>query len=144
MDKLYLGMGCFWSSQYIFKNYYPDLKTTVGYTEEGVELLEIPYTTVEELNMYLGTFFENHSFSIKDVPDQYKSYIFYSNEKHYSVILHGLNKYNQKIKLSGRVGESKTKIHRMHRFIPAAEHNQDYLDKHPNVKCVLGFNGVYY
>lgn len=144
MYKLYLGMGCFWSSQHIFKKYYPDVDTHVGYTEEGIELLELSYSNIEELNKYLGTFFENHSFTLTEIPEKYQSYIYYSNEDHYSNIVYALNHFNQKIKLSGRVGESKTKIHRMTRFIPASEHNQDYLDKNPTVKCVLGFNGVYY
>jgi peptide methionine sulfoxide reductase MsrA len=144
MDKLYLGMGCFWSSQYLFKKHYPEVETNVGYTENGVELLEIPYSSLEQLDKYLGTFFENHSFTLTDIPEKYQSYIFYTNEGHYTNIVYAFNHFNQKIKLSGRVGESKTKIHRMGRYIPASEHNQDYLDKNPNVKCVLGFNGVYY
>jgi len=144
MDKLYLGMGCFWSSQYIFKNNYPTLETRVGYNPDGIELLEITYSSLKDLDHYLGTFFENHSFILKEIPEKYQSYIFYTNIDHQSSMVMALNRFNQKIKLAGRVGESKTKILRMERFHPAEEHNQNYLDKNPAVKCVLGFNGVYY
>lgn len=144
MNKLYLCMGCFWSSQYVFKKMYPELETHVGYNEDGIELLELYYSNIEELEKYLGTFFENHAFTLTDVPEKYKSRIYYSNEEHYSNILYALNHFNQKIKLSGQLGESKTEIYKIGKYITASEYNQNYLDKNPNVKCVLGFNGVYY
>lgn len=144
MNTLYLGMGCFWSAQCIFKTIYPELKTTVGYTPEGIEVLELSYSHIDQLDKYLGTFFENHSFTLIDVPEKYKSVIYYSNDEHYPIILLALNHFNQKIKLSGKLGQSQTKIEKMVNYVEASEQNQNYLDKHPTVKCVLGFNGVYY
>lgn len=142
MNKLYLGMGCFWSSQHIYKKYLPEKNTKVGYINE-VEVIEIEYKE-KEIDSILKIFFENHSFTIQDIPEKYSSYIFYENENDLQSIKFSLNHYIKQVKSSGRHGEVKTKINKVSNFILANEFNQNYLEKNNNISCNLGFNGVHY
>jgi len=143
MYKIYIGMGCFWSTQYLFKKTFKTFKHEVGYSHEGIEILSTEYSSLNDLESILAFFFENQSFII-DRPVKYSSVIFYEKKDHYPILLHALNRYNQKIKLSGKLGESKTKILLIDQYIKAKESEQDYLEKNKTATCHLGFNGVYY
>lgn len=142
MNKIYLGMGCFWSAQHIFQKYMPEKNINVGYID-GIEVVEIPYHS-SELDKILKIFYENHSFSIKEIPQKYKSTIFFTDKNDYNYLKLTFNYYNMQIKKSGNRGYHNTEIKLLTNFIIADEHHQNYLKKNPDVHCVLGFNGVEY
>lgn len=143
MDKLYLGMGCFWSTQFLFNEKFPHLSNEVGYSKEGIEVLAVDVPDIKELERIVAFFFENQSFNTQR-PPKYQSVLFYENQQHLSHLIYGFNRYNNSIKSAGRLGMSNAKILALDAYKKADDHQQHYLIHHPTVKCHLGFNGVYY
>lgn len=143
MDKLYLGMGCFWSTQFLFNEKFPHLKNEVGYSKEGIEVLAVDIPDIKDLERVVAFFFENQSFN-NERPDKYRSVIFYENPTHLSHFIYGLNRYNNSIKSAGRLGMSNAKFFPIDTYAKADDYHQNYLHQHPDIHCHLGFNGVYY
>lgn len=143
MKKIYLGMGCFWSSQYLMKKYFPNKIIYVGYMD-NIEVVEIDYVNDIDLFEILKVFFENQSFTLKEIPRKYISCIFYTEKRLLAEIKYLLNHYNQRIKLSGKIGHLNTQIDYKKQFKIADESQQDYLEKNKNIICVLNKNGLNY
>ncbi|MBM7559581.1 peptide-methionine (S)-S-oxide reductase MsrA [Marinitoga litoralis] len=143
-DIIYFAAGCFWGVEHLFKKLEGVIDTEVGYmgghlenpTYEDVctgrtghaETVKVVYDkdiiSDEELIKY---FFEIHDFTEynrqgPDVGTQYRSVIFYTNEKQKEIA--------EKLK---RILEEKytveTSIEKAKEFYPAEDYHQDYYDK---------------
>ncbi|MHC4545295.1 MAG: bifunctional methionine sulfoxide reductase B/A protein [Planctomycetota bacterium] len=137
--------GCFWGTEYHFKQAPGVISTTVGYTggsvdnptykqvctdrtghAEAVEVLFDPKKTTYEKLAKL--YFETHDFTQlnrqgPDVGTQYRSAIFYSNQKQKQVA--------EKLvrELRKRKYDVKTQLVPASRFWPAEKYHQDYYKK---------------
>lgn len=143
MKKIYLGMGCFWSTQSLFFKNFPNKKSIVGYVN-NIEVLETTYEDKEDFFNILKFFFENQSFKHIEIPYNYISCIFFEDVCQLNEIKYMLNHYNRKIKISGQIGYFNTKISLIDNFIIADEYNQNYLEKNKDLKCTLKSNGIVY
>lgn len=83
-------MGCFWSSQYLMKKYFPNKIIYVGYMD-NIEVVEIDYVNDIDLFEILKVFFENQSFTLKEIPSKYISCIFYTEKRLLAEIKYLLN-----------------------------------------------------
>ncbi len=144
-NRAFFAAGCFWGTQYMFKNLKGVLDTRVGYmggraknptyqlvctgTTGHFETLEVIYDTSEvDYADLVRFFFEIHDFSQfdgqgPDIGEQYKSVIFYTDEDQRQ-IAESVKKALQKME---RVVA--TEIKRASDFWPAEDYHQDYYDK---------------
>jgi peptide-methionine (S)-S-oxide reductase len=152
-EKAIFAAGCFWGVQAVFDSMGGVLKTTVGYTG-GREKYENPSyelvcsgktghaETVEiefdpEKVSYqdlLGVFWMNHNPTTlnrqgPDVGGQYRSSIFYLNEKQKKEAIRSKEEYQKK--LSKKIV---TKIVRAVKFYPAESYHQRYYKTH-SINC---------
>ncbi len=150
MDKAIFAAGCFWGVQAAFDKIKGVRKTTVGYTggnfknpkyedvcshETGhAEAILIEYdskiVSYEEL---LEIFWKIHDPTTLnrqgfDFGTQYRSAIFYYNEKQKSLAEKSLNKENKKYK-----NKIVTEITKAKEFYPAENYHQKYYLTHPVV-----------
>ena len=146
MQKCTLALGCFWKPEENFKSKPGILKTEVGYaggtsaktTYEEVctgntghaEVVRLTFDeNIITFKKILDLFFKMHDPTQKDMqyPDvgtQYRSEIFYLNDKQRIMAEKILNEENKK--LSGKVV---TKISVVKNYCPAEEYHQKYLEK---------------
>ena len=146
MQKCTLALGCFWKPEENFKNKPGILKTEVGYAggnsgqtsyEEvcsgSTGHAEVVRLTFDEniisFKRILDLFFKMHDPTQKDMqyPDigtQYRSEIFYENEKQKSIADKVLSEKN--IKFSGKIV---TKISPIKNYCTAENYHQKYLEK---------------
>ena len=144
-QKAIFASGCFWGTEYHFKQAPGVISTTVGYTggnvdnptykqvctdktghAEAVEVVFDPSKTTYEKLAKL--YFETHDFSQlnrqgPDVGTQYRSVIFYSDKQQQQVaqrLVRELKKKNYDVK---------TKIVPTKKFWPAELYHQDYYKK---------------
>ncbi|MBN1391970.1 MAG: bifunctional methionine sulfoxide reductase B/A protein [Sedimentisphaerales bacterium] len=145
IEKAVFASGCFWGTEYYFKQTPGVRATTVGYTGGNVdnptykqvctgrtghaEAVEVEYdaakTSYEEM---AKLFFETHDFTQvnrqgPDVGTQYRSAIFYSNEQQREVA----ERLAGELKKKGY--DVKTEIAPAGKFWPAEEYHQDYYEK---------------
>ena len=141
-----LGLGCFWKPEENFKDKPGIIETEVGYaggtnpnvTYEEVcggntghaEVVRLTYDDkLISFKKILDLFFKMHDPTQKDMqyPDvgtQYRSEIFYLNEKQKNIAEEIIEKENKK--LSGKVV---TKLSLLKNYCPAEEYHQRYLEK---------------
>ena len=146
MQKCTLALGCFWKPEENFKGKPGILETEVGYAGGSSEQVtyeevctgntghaEVVRLTFDETKItykkILDLFFKMHDPTQKDMqfPDvgtQYRSEIFYLNDKQKTIAEKILNEENKK--LSGKVV---TKISAIKNYCPAEEYHQKYLEK---------------
>ena len=146
MEIAVLGLGCFWGPEIKFSKLDGVIKTEVGYC--GGNSVQTSYREVckgetnhaevvkldfdPEIISYekiIKYFFEFHDPTTlnsqgPDFGTQYRSEIFYLNDKQKIMAERILNEEN--IKLSGRVV---TKISAVKNYCPAEEYHQKYLEK---------------
>jgi len=146
MEIAVLGLGCFWGPEIKFSKLDGVIKTEVGYC--GGNSVQTSYKEVctgetnhaevvkldfdPEIISYekiIKYFFEFHDPTTlnsqgPDFGTQYRSEIFYLNDKQKIMAERILNEEN--IKLSGRVV---TKISAVKNYCPAEEYHQKYLEK---------------
>jgi len=144
-EKAIFASGCFWGTEYYFKEAPGVISTTVGYTGGDVnnptykqvcsdktghaEAVEVEYdpskTSFEQL---AKLFFETHNFTQlnrqgPDVGTQYRSAVFYSNEQQRETATRLVGELTKK-------GYGvKTQIVPAGEFWPAEEYHQDYYKK---------------
>jgi peptide methionine sulfoxide reductase msrA/msrB len=144
-EKAIFASGCFWGTEYYFKQAPGVISTTVGYTgghsdnptyeqvctgrTGHAEAVEVEYdsskTSFEEL---AKLFFESHDFSQlnqqgPDVGTQYRSAIFYLNEQQREIATRLVEELEKK------GYDVKTQIVPAEKFWPAEEYHQDYYEK---------------
>ena len=146
MQKCTLALGCFWKPEENFKNKPGILETEVGYaggnsektTYEDVctgstghaEVVRLTFDeNVISFKKILELFFKMHDPTQKDMqyPDvgtQYRSEIFYENEKQKKEASEILNEFNKK--LDGRI---QTNISVIKNYCKAEEYHQKYIEK---------------
>ena len=146
MQKCTLALGCFWKPEENFKSKPGIIKTEVGYaggqrdkvTYEEVCTgntghAEVVRLTFDEnkisFKKILDLFFKMHDPTQKDMqyPDvgtQYRSEIFYENEKQKREASEILNEFNKKLK-----GKIQTNISAIKNYCKAEEYHQKYIEK---------------
>ena len=146
MQKCYLAMGCFWKPEEKFKTQKGIIETEVGYAggykskvsyEEvcqgntgHAEIVKLSFDeNVISFEKILDLFFKFHDPTQKDMqfPDvgtQYRSEIFYLNDKQKKIAEKILEETNNR--MSGKIV---TKITLLKNYCPAEEYHQKYLEK---------------
>ena len=146
MQKCTLALGCFWKPEENFKSKPGILKTEVGYaggssaktTYEEVCTgntghAEVVRLTFDESKIsfkkILDLFFKMHDPTQKDMqfPDvgtQYRSEIFYEDEKQKQEAMEVLKEFNEKLN-----GKIQTNISKIKNYSKAEEYHQKYIEK---------------
>ena len=146
MKKCTLALGCFWKPEENFRNKLGILETEVGYaggassqtTYEEVCTGNTGHAEVVRLifdenkisfKKILDLFFKMHDPTQKnmqypDVGTQYRSEIFYEDEKQKQEALEILNEFNKKLN-----GKIKTNISKIKNYCKAEEYHQRYIEK---------------
>ena len=146
MQKITLGLGCFWGPEETFKSKPGIIETEVGYaggtsakvTYEEVctgstghaEVVRLTFDeNVISFKKILDLFFKMHDPTQKDMqyPDvgtQYRSEIFYENEKQKQEASEILNEFNKKLD-----GKIQTNISPIKNYCKAEEYHQKYIEK---------------
>ena len=146
MQKCTLALGCFWKPEENFKNKPGILETEVGYaggksnqtTYEEVctgstghaEVVRLTFDeNIISFKKILDLFFKMHDPTQKDMqyPDvgtQYRSEIFYENEKQKQEASEVLDVFNKKLE-----GKIQTNISKIKNYCKAEEYHQKYIEK---------------
>ena len=146
MQKCTLALGCFWKPEENFKNKPGILETEVGYaggnseqtTYEEVctgstghaEVVRLAFDeNIISFKKILDLFFKMHDPTQKDMqyPDvgtQYRSEIFYENERQKQEAFEILNELNKKLN-----GKIQTNISAIKNYCKAEEYHQKYIEK---------------
>ena len=146
MQKITLGLGCFWGPEESFKSKPGIIATEVGYaggtsskvTYEEVctgstghaEVVRLTFDeNVSSLKKILDLFFKMHDPTQKDMqyPDvgtQYRSEIFYENGKQKQEAFEVLDEFNKKLN-----GKIQTNISKIKNYCKAEEYHQKYIEK---------------
>jgi peptide methionine sulfoxide reductase msrA/msrB len=144
IDRMFFAGGCFWGVEHLFKQLEGVLDTRVGYMGgkrknptyeqvctgltghyETVEVIFDPKKIDEEL--LVKYFFEIHDFTQEDgqgpdIGEQYKSVIFYTNERQRQVAERIKDQLSQKYRVT-------TQIKKASDFWLAEDYHQDYYTK---------------
>lgn len=144
VDRMFFAGGCFWGVEHLFKQLEGVLDTRVGYMGgkrknptyeqvctgltghyETVEVIFDPKKIDEEL--LVKYFFEIHDFTQEDgqgpdIGEQYKSVIFYTNERQREVAERIKDQLSQKYRVT-------TQIKKASDFWLAEDYHQDYYAK---------------
>ncbi len=150
-EKATFAMGCFWQPDYIFSKIPGIIKTAVGYTgcskdcknpnyeevcsdetgcAEAIQIIFNPKKiTYQEL---LDLFWTNHNPTTMnqqgpDIGTQYRSAIFYHNEKQRTLAIASKEKWEKLLKDKSR--KIVTEIVKASAFYPAENYHQKYLEK---------------
>lgn len=142
--------GCFWGVEHVFANIRGVIDVTSGYTgghaadpdyklvcggktghAEAVEVTFDP--SIVSYRELVDYFWEIHDPTTKnrqgpDIGSQYRSAIFYHNDKQREDALASLQQFGKSGRLKRKVV---TEIMPAARFYPAEEYHQDYFKKHP-------------
>ena len=146
MQKITLGLGCFWGPEENFKNKLGIIATEVGYaggnspnvTYEEVctgrtghaEVVRLSYDEKEiSFKKILDLFFKMHDPTQKDMqyPDvgtQYRSEIFYETDEEKKEAEEVLNEKNKEFN-----GKIQTNISKLKNYCKAEEYHQKYIEK---------------
>ena len=146
MEIAVLGLGCFWGPEIKFSKLDGVIKTEVGYCggnsartsykevctgeTNHAEVVKLDFDpeiiSYEKIIKYFFEFHDPTTLNSQgpDFGTQYRSEIFYLNDKQKIMAERILNEEN--IKLSGRVV---TKISAVKNYYPAEEYHQKYLEK---------------
>ena len=146
MEIAVLGLGCFWGPEIKFSKIDGIIRTEVGYcggnttqttykdvctgNTNHAEVVKLEFDPkIISYNKILEFFFEYHdptslNFQGPDIGTQYRSEIFYLNEKQKKIAEEIIELENQK--LSGKVV---TKLSLLKNYCAAEEYHQKYLEK---------------
>ena len=146
MEIAVLGLGCFWGPEIKFSKIDGIIRTEVGYcggnttqtsyrevctgNTNHAEVVKLEFDPkIISYNKVLEFFFEFHDPTTlnsqgPDFGTQYRSEIFYLNEKQKNTAEEIIEKENKK--LSGKVV---TKLSLLKNYCPAEEYHQRYLEK---------------
>ena len=146
MEIAVLGLGCFWGPEIKFSKLKGVIKTEVGYcggdskettykevctgNTNHAEVVKLDFDPkIISYEKILGFFFEIHNPTTlnsqgPDFGTQYRSEIFYLNDKQKKISENAIEKMNSS--LSGKVV---TKSSLLKNYCPAEEYHQRYLEK---------------
>ena len=146
MEIAVLGLGCFWGPEIKFSKLDGVIKTEVGYCggnstktsykevctgeTNHAEVVKLDFdpeiTSYEKILKYFFEFHDPTTLNSQgpDFGKQYRSEIFYLNDKQKIMAERILNEENKK--LSGKIV---TKISAVKNYCPAEEYHQKYLEK---------------
>ena len=146
MEIAILALGCFWGPEIEFSKLYGIIKTEVGYcggnnkqtnyrevcsgTTNHAEVVKLDFDPkIISYEKILDFFFEIHDSTTlnsqgPDFGTQYRSEIFYLNDKQKTIAEEIKKKFNKK--LSNKVV---TNISLVKNYCPAEEYHQKYLEK---------------
>ena len=146
MEIAVLGLGCFWGPEIKFSKIDGIIRTEVGYcggnttqttykdvctgNTNHAEVVKLEFDPkIISYNKILEFFFEYHdptslNFQGPDIGTQYRSEIFYLNEKQKKIAEEIIELENEK--LSGKVV---TKLSLLKNYCAAEEYHQRYLEK---------------
>lgn len=155
-EKIYLGAGCFWGVEEAFRTLPGVLETRVGYaggktenpTYEKVcggntghaETVEVEFDTTKiSLENILKEFWEIHDPTTlnrqgPDVGDQYRSVIFYTNEKQKETAKKSKKELEESRKYESPIVTQIVDLN-PEKFYPAEEYHQKYLAKKGKAVC---------
>ena len=163
LEQAVVGLGCFWGAERIFWQAPGVWTTAVGYaggytpnptyeevcsgstghTEAVLVVLDPSKTSYEEM---LRIFWEGHDPTQgmrqgNDVGTQYRSAVYYADDRQREAAEASLAMFQEKLRESG-YGEISTEIAQAGDFYYAEPYHQQYLAKNPNGYCGLGGTGV--
>ena len=146
MEIAVLGLGCFWGPEIKFSKIDGIIRTEVGYcvgnttqtiyrevctgNTNHAEVVKIEFDPkIISYNKVLEFFFEFHDPTTlnsqgPDFGTQYRSEIFYLNEKQKNIAEETIEKENKKL-----AGKVVTKLSLLKNYSPAEEYHQRYLEK---------------
>lgn len=157
MKKIHLGGGCFWGMEEYFKRINGVLETSVGYgncKEENpsyemvctgktnaVEIVGIKYNesiiSLSEILDYFWKVIDPISLNKQgnDIGTQYRTGIYYTDEKNLEEIENSLKKEQEKYDKI-----IVTEVKELENYFLAEEYHQEYLRKNPNGYCHIKLN----
>ncbi len=163
MERAEFALGCFWGAERLFWDMDGVYTTAVGYsggftpnptyeevcsgrTGQAEAVLVVFDPEKVSYQALLKVFFEAHDPTQgmrqgNDVGTQYRSAIYYTNEKQREIAEATRKSYAASLKKSGK-GEVTTEIAPAGPFYYAEEYHQQYLHKVPNGYCGLEGTGV--
>ena len=163
MERLVVGMGCFWGAERVFWQAEGVYTTAVGYaggytpnptyaevcsgqTGHTEAVLVVFDPAVISLDDALRLFWENHDPTQgprqgNDVGTQYRSAIYWANDVQRAAAESSRDMYQAELSRAG-YGEITTEIAAVGPFYYAEDYHQQYLAKNPNGYCGLGGTGV--
>ena len=146
MEIAILGLGCFWGPEIKFSKINGVIKTEVGYcggnsptttykevcsgTTNHAEVVKLDFDEkIITFEKILKTFFQIHDPTTlnsqgPDFGTQYRSEIFYLNDKQKKIAEKVLKDINQRL-----MGKVVTKVSLLKNYCPAEEYHQKYLEK---------------
>jgi len=163
MQKIVVGMGCFWGAERVFWQAPGVYTTAVGYaggytrnptyeevcsartghTEAVLAVFDPNVTSYEEM---LRLFWEGHDPTQgmrqgNDVGTQYRSAIYWFDESQREAAEASARAFGDRLREAG-YGDISTEIAQAGDFYYAEDYHQQYLAKVPNGYCGLGGTGV--
>jgi peptide-methionine (S)-S-oxide reductase len=163
LETAVFGLGCFWGAERLFWEAPGVWTTAVGYaggytpnptyeevcsgstghTEAVLVVFDPSKTSYEEM---LRIFWEGHDPTQamrqgNDVGTQYRSAVYYADDRQREAAEASLATFQDKLRESG-YGEITTEVAQAGDFYYAEPYHQQYLAKNPNGYCGLGGTGV--
>jgi peptide-methionine (S)-S-oxide reductase len=163
LERIVVGMGCFWGAERMFwqapgvystaagyaggftpnPTYQEVCSGRTGHTEVVLAVFDPARTSFEEM---LRIFWEGHDPTQgmrqgNDVGTQYRSAIYWETDAQGDAALESKNRFQKEL-AKARYGEITTEIAEAGPFYYAEEYHQQYLAKNPNGYCGLGGTGV--
>ena len=163
LKEAIFGMGCFWGVERRFweldgvystaagyaggftKN--PSYKEVcTGFTGHNEVVLVVYDPAIISYESLLTTFWEDHDPTQgmrqgNDIGTQYRSGIYFSNEKEKASIKKTMEQYQAQLKANG-LGQITTEVKEADQFYYAEHYHQQYLAKNPDGYCALAGTGV--
>jgi peptide-methionine (S)-S-oxide reductase len=163
LERMVVGMGCFWGAERIFWQAEGVYTTAVGYaggftpnpsyeevcsagTGHAEVVLVVFDPKVTSYEAMLRLFWEGHDPTQgmrqgNDVGTQYRSGLYWADDAQRTAALASRETYQQQLTAAGH-GEITTEIAEAGPFYYAEEYHQQYLAKNPNGYCGIGGTGV--
>ena len=163
LERIVLGLGCFWGAERVFWQTRGVWTTSVGYAggytpnatyrevcsggTGHTEVVEVVFNPdVISLDAILQLFWESHDPTQgmrqgNDVGTQYRSAIFTDNDDQLNAALASRDAYEAALVKAGR-GAITTEIALAEDYYLAEDYHQQYLHKNPGGYCSIGGCGV--
>jgi peptide-methionine (S)-S-oxide reductase len=163
LERIVVGMGCFWGAERVFWEAEGVYTTAVGYaggftpnpsyeevcsagTGHAEVVLVVFDPKVTSYEAMLRLFWEGHDPTQgmrqgNDVGTQYRSGLYWTTEAQRDIALASREMYQAELTAAGH-GEITTEIAEAGPFYYAEAYHQQYLAKNPNGYCGIGGTGV--